>query len=327
MPQSGKRVIVDLGQVRLESDSHGLVCPWPSQIHPSTEDAAARTLLWLDEYAMLDANPRLRTERYTWLVGRMFPNADDAVFQLLSDFTSWIFDHDDVVDESRLSANPEAMAERFDRERLLFQGRVAPTRPSEHALCDVGRRFEEVGLDSIWFSRFVLNFCSYLDGCLWEGGNRAYDRTPRLDEYVSLRPFAAAAWLYMEVVELVLGRRLPFDVREHRQIQALRCMAADLVAWHNDVYSVVKELRVGDAHNLVIVLQHEKELELHDAVRQVVRRSNERVRAFDEIVASLNEPGAETYIDALRWFVRGAFDYLLESSRYVTFGAEPAPED
>ncbi|MEN0060650.1 MAG: hypothetical protein AAGA48_00800 [Myxococcota bacterium] len=303
-------------------DSHGLLCPWPSRVHSNTTTAAAHTLSWLDEHGMLE-NDRLATESYSWLAGRMFPSADANIFQLLSDFTSWIFDHDDVVDESDLRADPSAMRRLFDHEFRLFQGQVAPQKPNEEALCDLGRRFQQAAASSVWFTRFALSFRAYLNGCLWEGENRATRHAPSVDEYVSLRPFAGAVWLYLDLMELVLSRP-PIQVTENRKIRELRRCSADLAAWHNDIYSVGKELRAKDPHNLVLVIQREQDVELSAAVSQAVERSNDRVRTFTKLASSFKSRDALRYIEALRDFVGGAFDYLLESSRYRSFSEEQA---
>ena len=323
---SGRRTVIEMGPVRFES-GHELVCAFPSLVHPRTAQAHERTLRWLREHDLLDPedrSSRLATERYTWLAGRMFPEADEACFQLIADFTSWMFHHDDQCDEGDAFADPDAMEERFRWQIALLRGEFAASSgsPSARALEDVSRRFLDRSPDLLWHLRFVVSVQEYFDGCLWEARNRGLERPPPIREYTSLRPFAGAVWMYVDLIELVMGQSLPFELRKHRDVQRLRRIVADVVSWHNDLYSFRKEIDAGDHHNLVLVLRHEERVDLASGIAAAAQRTNERVTQFETLARTLPvfpEPLDEVlavYLDALGCFMRGALDWAQEAERY-----------
>lgn len=303
-----------------------LHCPFPSALHPQTASTHEQTLRWLQQHGLLDPldrSSRLATERYTWLVGRMFPTAGGAVLQLISDLTSWMFHHDDLCDEGHLRADPHAMAARFSLELALWSGQAHPVLPHELALWDLRQRVDHAAPDEAWRQQFAASLRAYFDGCLWEAHNRSAQRTPPLQEYISLRPFAGAVWMYLDLVELVMGRRLPFVLRHHREVRRLRTCVSNVVSWHNDLYSLPKEQRAGDPHNLVLVLQQEEGHGLAEATARVVARSNEAIQRFEQATATeLGLPDAlddqlSAYVHALRLFTRGALDWAQEAQRYL----------
>jgi hypothetical protein len=94
------------------------------------------------------------------------------------------------------------------------------------------------------------------------------------------------------------------------------------VAWFNDIVSLEKELRVGDVHNLVIVLRQEYHLSVQEAVAQAARLFNARMREYVELERRLPSLGVESdarlqrYLAGLRCWVRGNMDWSYESARY-----------
>lgn len=322
-----RRVVIDLGHTQHTYDPDTLFCPFPSAIHPNTDTTHTQTLEWLVRQGLLapgDTSSRLVSEQYTWLAGRMFPTASEERLQLISDFTSWLFFHDDLCDEGASSADPAAMAAHFDRALALWRGVTDPDpdRPIERGLVDLRARFELLAPDDTWILRYTTRLEEYFEGCLWEVVNRSEQRTPPLQEYVSLRPFTGAVWMYLELLELIMGQRLPFVLRSHLEIHRLRQSTSNLVAWHNDLYSLAKELASGDTHNLVLVLQQEQQLPLPLALERAIEKSNAEVRWFQSVAGSLPRRSgrlgelSDGYVRALELFIRGALDWAQEAQRY-----------
>jgi 5-epi-alpha-selinene synthase len=130
----------------------------------------------------------------------------------------------------------------------------------------------------------------------------------------------SALYLFFDLIELSHGLSLRDDHLEH--VQALRERANDGVSWFNDIVSLEKELRVGDVHNLVIVLRHERQLSLPEAVAQASLLLNARMREYVELEQQLPSLSAECnahlqpYLMGLRSWVRGNMDWSYESGRY-----------
>lgn len=271
---------------------------------------------------------RVVTERYTWLVGHMLPTGSVEAFQVVSDFTSLLFWHDDMCDESEISSDPRRLAELFRRELdlLLRRADPRPDAPLELALCDLRDRFERLAPDPGWMLRFVASMQDYFDACSWEAENRWSGVIPPTEDFVPLRPFAGALWVYLHFIDLLLGRSLPLAIREHPDVRRLRLITCNVVCWHNDVYSLPKELAAGDVHNLVLVYQKELDLPLPEALELATRHSNAELDVFEVIAAKLRRhgrpppAGLDGYIHALEVFIRGAWEWSRSAERYTPVG-------
>ncbi|MEZ4241526.1 MAG: hypothetical protein R3F59_36335, partial [Myxococcota bacterium] len=112
----------------VETDAWGqadLLCPFEVDLHPETMAVNVRTQSWLHRMSLLDPSDhanRLKSEQYTWLATRMFPEAPPHVVQVISDYTSWLFVHDDLCDESSFHDDPLAMGAWFERALNLLMG-------------------------------------------------------------------------------------------------------------------------------------------------------------------------------------------------------------
>src|SRR6476619_7267280 len=89
-----------------------LRCPFESALNPGTEAAHRHTRDWAVGHGLVcNANieRQVATEQFTGLVGRLYPRAARTELELISDFTSWLFWHDDVCDETALGEDPAAL--------------------------------------------------------------------------------------------------------------------------------------------------------------------------------------------------------------------------
>jgi hypothetical protein len=267
---------------------------------------------------------QVATEQFTWLVGRFFPNAAERELQLISDFTSWLFWHDDVCDETTLGEDPTGLRRQFEA-LLGVLTRRHPVRPGnafDAALADLRDRFEAAAPSLAWFRRFVTAVEEYFDACCWEAENRDSGATPSVNVFIGMRRFAGGMYIYLEFVEFVLGRELPLVARSHRDVQRLAQITNNVASWHNDLFSLRKELAYGDVHNLVVVLARENELDLEDAARVAAEYCDREVNAFISLRARLPSFGPAVdavlgdYIDGLTALMRGNLDWSLATQRY-----------
>src|SRR3954462_1507134 len=137
-----------------------LLCPFVSALNPGTEAAHAHTRAWAERFGLVGTAQIARqgaTEPFTWLVGGFYPWAQQRELELISDFTSWLFWHDDVCDETTLGEDPVALARQFEQ-LLGILSRRRPVRagdPFDHAMADLRDRFEEAAPSPGWFARMV----------------------------------------------------------------------------------------------------------------------------------------------------------------------------
>ncbi|MEQ1572212.1 MAG: terpene synthase family protein [Myxococcota bacterium] len=297
-----------------------LVCPFPTTCHPTVQALHESTCRWA---ARVHPEAGNVDQRFTWLSAQMVPAAERVLAELLADFTSWLFWHDDMCDEGPLSANPVELRRALDQELLILQGGPArPDLPLERALHDLRARFVQLSPDPSWMVRFVADMADYFDGCVWEAENRSDGRVPRLSEYVPARRSVGAIWVYLGFIELTLHTSMPLAMRRNSECLLVRQLACDVVAWHNDLFSLRKEEALGDVHNITTIVMREYGLQKPDAARFVVARSNAAIYEIQALLSRMDLPlRADAYFrrfsEALKVFIRGAADWAAKTSRYA----------
>ncbi len=307
-----------------------LYCPFESKINVATESANARTIRWASDVGLITSEDTTRvvnSERYTWLVGRFFPDADEEVFQLIADWTSWVFWHDDECDETALGESPRALAALFNQFMAILENREKP-RPSnvfEVSLRDIAERLQQVSPDRGWYLRLLTSVRDYFDACVWEAANRVEGVVPSVGSFIPLRRCAGGMWIYLDFVELVNRRSLPLSLRKHRDVQRLVQITQNVACWHNDIFSLDKELKRGDVHNLVITLQAERGGSMEEALAEAVAYADSEVHAFVGLRGKLprflgEETSLPQYVAGLESLMRGNLDWSLESARYSPLG-------
>jgi 5-epi-alpha-selinene synthase len=304
-----------------------LLCPFTSALNPRTEAAHAHTRAWAERFGLVGTDQIARqvaTERFTWLVGGFYPWAQQRELELISDFTSWLFWHDDVCDETTLGEDPVALAAQFDW-LLGILGHARPVRRGDafdRALADLRDRFEEAAPSRGWLARMVASVQQYFEGCVWEAANRRHGRVPGVDVYKAMRPFAGGMYIYRDFVELAARAELALVARAHPEVHRLEAITINVACWHNDLFSLEKELAYGDVHNLVVVLARERRLGVAEARAAAVDWCNDEVLAFERIVRRLPALGVEVdaaiaaHARSLGALMRGNFDWSLATARY-----------
>lgn len=304
-----------------------LLCPFPSKINPHTAEAHQRSLAWGERFGLLETTEIRRQqldERYTWLVGRAFPRASASRLQLLCDWTSWLFWHDDVCDETALGKDPERLSQQFDRFFGVLTGTGTPrsNNPFDIALVDLISRFRAMAPDPAWTCRFIISVQEYFQACVWEASNRASHKIPSIDEFISMRRCAGGAWIFIDFLEFAHDHVLPLELRKNSDVQRLMQIMCDIACWHNDIYSWPKEMRRNDVHNLVAVLKEQFQFPLDEAIDRAAGYCDTEIREFLAIVSSLRSSRStlsgefEQYVDGMQSVMRGNLDWARESGRY-----------
>lgn len=304
-----------------------LYCPFPSQINPHVTQAQSALSAWVRRLNMLPnehAYAKFDSSKFAYLFARDYPFSSAAGLQFICDFGGWLFVLDDQCDEAGIGQDPVKLRAAHARHIAILQGAAATVAdwPIAHALQDFRDRIGAVA-NAAWMQRFVRRVGEYFESCVWEAENRAQGIVPDSATYMRMRLFTGAVYICTEMIEITDGIDLPDDVRTHAVLQTLTVLTNAAVCWGNDLRSYFKESNRGDVHNLVAILQHERQIDLQTAINAVAAMHDAEVRAFIRLAAQVPtfgpelDPRVQKYVNILSTWIRGNYDWSQETGRYA----------
>ncbi|WP_438006675.1 terpene cyclase [Sorangium sp. So ce321] len=318
MPSERNSVVVSKSEV--ETFDY----PFSASHHAKVDVAEQRTLQWVRRLQLAPDGrtlSRLKATSFAQLAGWLLPSADMQTLQLASDFTAALFLLDDAYDEGQLSTDPEAV-ERLNEKYLgeLFGYVEADmSDPLTRGLLDVRERIRS-SHPHFFLNRWLSHFQYYYEANLWEANNRKQMRTPYVDEYLMMRRYSGAVYTYCDLLELLLERPLPLEVVQHPLIQSVRDICNDILCWTNDYFSLGKELRSGEVHNLIVVLRDNQAITAEEAVAQLKRMHDDRVAEYqdvkEKVLALWADDAIRLYLDAAEAMIAGNQRWALAARRY-----------
>lgn len=304
-----------------------LYCPFPSIVNRHAATVDQQALVWAKRWNLLSSDQEYRRLHATglgWLAARTHPEATLAALQLVADWCIWLFVHDDYCDESGFHCQPQELDRVHQQLRAILAGYRVPTTddPLGSALADLAERTRRLA-PADWFPRFQQSIASFFSAGVWEAENRAHGIRPDLATYRTMRPFTSGMYVYIDLIDVVDQIVLPPAVRSHPTLRSLAQLATHAACWVNDMLSVVKELRQGDVHNLVLALQHKDRLSLQDALNRAGALHDAEVRSFIDMASRLPsfgpqvDPLIQRYLGVLHAYMRGNLDWSFRSGRYI----------
>ncbi|AUX27270.1 terpene cyclase [Sorangium cellulosum] len=306
--------------------------PFSASCHPKMDVVERRTVHWVRRLRLLTddrALARIKAAGVAQLAAWVFPSASVQTLQLASDFTAVLFLLDDIYDEGELSSDPRAVAKLNERYLGELFGYVEADMddPLTRGLLDIRDRLRR-GRPHFFLNRWLSHFQYYYEANLWEANNRARRRIPHLDEYIMMRRYSGAVYPYCDLVELLLDQPLPLEIVQHPLLQRVRDICNDLLCWTNDYFSLEKELRSGEVHNLILVLRDRHKITLEEAVAQLRRMHDDRVAEYQDVkekaLSSWSTGGIRQYLGAIDDMIAGHQRWALAALRYSEPGGEIA---
>jgi len=299
--------------------------PFPSSINQFVTAAHEQNRQWVQSFGFVttpEAIARFDRSRFAWLAARAFPNADFHELCIIANFNTWLFMLDDQCDEAQLGKKALSLEQVTDGFMDILKHNTPIDSILGRSFTDIWDRMQAIG-DTTWQARFIRSMEEYFTSCHWEAGNRAAGVTPTVAEYVTMRPYTGALFADVEAIEIIEKVYLPAHILQHFIVQRLVLACNNIVCWANDIFSCAKEARQGDVHNLVLVLQHERNIPLQDAVNETLRMHNEEVKLFTALEKLLPSFGAdldkelERFLSVLRSWITANYDWsFLDTGRY-----------
>lgn len=303
-------------------------CPFSYAINPFVEQAQQHSLDWVCEMGIAapgsKPHKRYRAAKMAWLSALVHPTFSLDDLNLAADWHTWLFSHDDVCDAPPIGRDPIRMAAFHDDLFSVLDGnRVgAHALPLTHALHDILHRIHQ-RTSAQWVERFAHDVRQYFQGNRWEATNRARGIQPDLATYSKMRLMTGSVYTCYDLIGISEDIDPCADFLQHAYIQQLATMANHHICWINDIFGLEKELREGNIHNLVLVLQHEHQIDLQTAVERAIQMCDAEMRGFIGLESHLSaldpiqRDEAAPYVAGVRAWIRGHIDWYTETGRYT----------
>ncbi|MBW8686939.1 terpene synthase family protein [Chitinophaga rhizophila] len=309
-----------------------LHCPFEAKISPFVHEIDRHTASWLQEFNLLqtdEAYDRFRRYKFAWMTARTYPDADLAFLCTANDLNTWLFVLDDLLDHVtpdtagyREKGYLQQVITDFVRVLRYDQSVDRSVNPVLAALSDFWNNMRPLSSVS-WQCQFTLSLKATFEAAVWEAENAKLRRHPSVFQYMQMRPFFSGANLGTDMLEVAAGTYLPVFVLQNEQFQKLVDLARRAVCWANDLFSLSKELAHGDEHNLVVVIGHEQQITLEEAIAQTAAIHNQEIAMFNQLRTQLPSFGLpidsaiQRHVDALGTMVRGFMDWsIYDTARY-----------
>jgi len=264
-----------------------LARPFPP-VERDTEALQRNTLAWLKAFAVAPPETLYRwvaAVQPGWLAGHMHHTDDATALQIVSDWTFWMFLHDDHCDTSAAGRHPRYLIDMHQRMLGVLAGEDPQPRDGALAalLADLRARLEAAS-DSDAVRRFAEATDRYFAATRWEAANRANGTPPDLETYQRMRLLTSGLQVHTALLQALDG----VPTSAHPLAKALYASADLAVCWANDIYSLNKEVQEEDVHNLVMALQATHHIGLDAALGRAARMHDEQVAHFQRLRSSID---------------------------------------
>ncbi|MEV4684714.1 terpene synthase family protein [Streptomyces kurssanovii] len=325
-----------MGVAVAEADLPALYCPLESAVHRHVRQVADRAVRWVRESGMCASEHEeawVAATHSADFYARFVPVADDDRLLATSLWVYWGFAFDDArCDSGPLSSRPAqfnavaGLVQRAAEAPSADDGGERFVRP----LQDIVGRFRSFGTPA-QVRRFTDAHRAWLSGVAWQIGNQAAGRMPELDEYLAMRLLASGGEPTFAMLELATGLEVPDEELHRPVVRALTEMAIMVAALDNDRHSLRKEMsRDHSDQNIYSVLMHHQQIGLGQAVEAAACIRDRILTRFLQVHDRVRpHAGTElgSYLQGLRYGIRGNAEWGLRVPRYLSLGHVPDAMD
>jgi hypothetical protein len=294
-----------------------LQAPFHSALNPYVREADERVIQWVRNLDLATADnwaDGYRKAKFTWFAARCFPDADLPQLTLAAAFNVWLFLLDDSCDEVTPGGKYEYIRQLSTELSLVLAGHPPSGNPLVKALADLWVRLKRLAPPD-WQAYFLQGMLRYLDACKLEAQWLDMDAWPSLSSYMRYRPYLGAVHLEPALSEVLCGHTL--TQADRKTVDQLTLLCCNIVCWSNDLFSLEKEWRNGDKSNLALVLAHERQYDLGEAIRDAAGLHDEDVRQFTGLARETYIPPLARYIRSLEHIVAANMEWsMYDTARY-----------
>lgn len=322
--QDSKGMIIGRRRVPDHAELPALLCPIPPRMNPYESEARQQTNEWLTRFGLVVNDSDLEefdSLKIPDFVCRAYPHAQLVDLQIVMDWTAWGFIADDDAD----SVKDLDKLQRFYTDCIaVLRHQKRAEGASERSLANIRDRVLARSSNSC-LRRFGDTAEQWFKAMHTEAYNRVHSSTLSQHEYRKLREISVGMYTEYALFDVTHQCHLSDELWRDPHVQALMTLTANIIAFANDIFSVAKEKRIGDPHNLVLCLAQEHALSLQQAAEETAKIHNAEMQRFLSIESTYLgcesparplEHEATLFIDMFRSWIRGNLDWAMSSERY-----------
>lgn len=317
-----------------------LFMPFARQRNPHGDWAARQNIDWLLSMGILEpGSPELRiVERAAFpeLAALVHDDDEPHALALVANFISFLFFFDDMVDSAESDVGTDSSLTRLIADRMMAGVRgqsvtvgtpALPLTREDRARIDALQRMladisHRLRAYTPRIEPFIETVGEYLDGVVDEAHLRGLGiGFSTVQFYSDLRVLVSGVRPCLDLGAIVRGIEVPPSVRETEAFARARRACNLNCSYVNDLFSYKKEALMGEASNVVMVLEqagvaHNMRDTLNDACGLTSRTVLDYLAASRELDDS--DAGTRGYLRLMQNWMRGNLDWCLEANhRYV----------
>ncbi|MFC9970696.1 hypothetical protein ACFVH6_07310 [Spirillospora sp. NPDC127200] len=299
---------------------------------PFASQAEQHVRAWARRFGLVRspaAAARLDAARFGWFISRVQPDAPRHQLQIYATWHVWLILLDDQYAEGAYRT-PQRWSSAVEHLWRVFEtGQAAPRdSPAARALADILTPVY-ARMSACWRARFIAHCRETFAAVQGENRRRQERRIPGVQEYIANRRLVSAVLPCLDLCEFTADSELPAEVVDLPALREASTAANDVISWTNDIFSVAKEEAAGEVDNLVLVLEHARQLSRQAAIRAVSARISQRAAAYLAAERHLTRDLADRPMDyrlcaavehrlrSMRHWMTGNLDGSRDSARYT----------
>lgn len=272
----------------------GFYVPPHPMINPVAGQAEDEVVAWLWELGFLKSQEQerhLRSFKFGLYHGITTPTLELQQLVLGIQWFCWGSLADDQYDNYDWGEREERMRRVLRDMRAIATGcaegrQGAQDNPVIAGFADLWPRLT-AGLSPWARQRITGHFLDYMQAIVLQNRYHAKGRVPDAATFVTVRRNTIAMLFQVDVLEIVSRIRIPDALRDSLLFRELALCFADILAWHNDVYGLEKDIADGQTCNVVRVVAASEGCTLTEAVARVLDRARQRQQVFLDIEGQL----------------------------------------
>ncbi|MFI9201121.1 hypothetical protein [Streptomyces sp. NPDC053048] len=286
--------------------------PRPS-VNPAAEEAEDKVVAWLWKLGFLSNETQerhLRSFKFGMYHGIATPTVELEQLVLGIQWFCWGSLADDQYDNYDWGEREERVHRVLCAMRAIVTGTGGDGGPPADnpviaGFADLWPRLT-AGLSGRRLQRITGHFMDYMQAIVLQNRYHATGRVPDAATFITMRRNTIAMLFQVDVLEIVSRIRIPDALRDSLLFRELTLCFADILAWHNDVYGLEKDIADGQTCNMVRVIAASEGCTLAEAVDRVLDRAERRQRVLLDIQEQLPrlarslELPPEAAVEALR---------------------------